>query len=267
MTRGTKERPRAEPDLGVAQCAAGKTKPLRGGEIPSAARRALVGASESRPSQGRAPFSGGNSGAAAGEDVARPANHLPASGGNIFRWRKGLRAPADALRGCQEPSILRRSLWQRVQRATAHDDDVAADQNPARGSGIAFRHHPQLARPADEASLAQHEGFAGGSKAVLEASCRSWRRRQRPHPLTGAARRPKTPRVTLGPMSQQPPEDPDAPVWGADGWPRQIEGGLDEGDRLHLLSMLELTPMQRLRSLENFVNGIARIRRGRVSSD
>ncbi len=63
------------------------------------------------------------------------------------------------------------------------------------------------------------------------------------------------------------PHDPDAPVWGADGWPRPIEGGLDEGDRLLILRMLELTPMQRLRALESFANGIERIRRGPVSSD
>lgn len=62
-------------------------------------------------------------------------------------------------------------------------------------------------------------------------------------------------------------DDPDAPVWGADGWPRPTENGLDEGDRLLILAMLELTPLQRLQSIANCVNGIAEIQRGRVQSD
>lgn len=60
--------------------------------------------------------------------------------------------------------------------------------------------------------------------------------------------------------------DPFAPVWGADDWPRLLESGLDEGDRLHLLGMLDLTPMQRLKSLVNTVNSLEKIRQARVRS-
>lgn len=61
-------------------------------------------------------------------------------------------------------------------------------------------------------------------------------------------------------------DDPNAPVWGANGWPRPTENGLDEGDRLLILAMLELTPLQRLQSIAGFVNGIAEIQRGRIQS-
>ena len=45
------------------------------------------------------------------------------------------------------------------------------------------------------------------------------------------------------------------PAWGADGWPRPV-GELDEGDLLLIQSMLELSPFERLRQLERFVNGL-----------
>jgi hypothetical protein len=65
-------------------------------------------------------------------------------------------------------------------------------------------------------------------------------------------------------MADQIQEDPNAPVWGADEWPRLLENGLDEGDRLHLLGMLELTPMQRLQSLVDTVNSLDKLRQARV---
>lgn len=58
--------------------------------------------------------------------------------------------------------------------------------------------------------------------------------------------------------------DPDAPVWGADGWPRQVETGLDEGDRLLVRRMLELTPLERLQELASSAAAIEKLRRGRV---
>jgi len=67
-------------------------------------------------------------------------------------------------------------------------------------------------------------------------------------------------------MSDEIQDDPDAPVWGAEGWPRPLEGGLDEGDRLLILSMLELTPLERLQAIAGFANGVAEIQRGRVRS-
>lgn len=68
-------------------------------------------------------------------------------------------------------------------------------------------------------------------------------------------------------MSSEKPEDPDAPVWGADGWPRPIEGGLDEEARLKLQKMLELTPLERLQTLAAFVNGIEVMPDGRRPAD
>ncbi|REJ75121.1 MAG: hypothetical protein DWQ36_06115 [Acidobacteria bacterium] len=53
------------------------------------------------------------------------------------------------------------------------------------------------------------------------------------------------------------------PAWGADGWPRPVEGGLDEGDEDLLRSCLRLTPLERLQQLERVVNGLQRIRRVR----
>jgi hypothetical protein len=50
------------------------------------------------------------------------------------------------------------------------------------------------------------------------------------------------------------------PPWGADGWPRRTESGLDEGDLLLIASMLELTPRQRLDSLRSFVDGLQELR-------
>jgi hypothetical protein len=50
------------------------------------------------------------------------------------------------------------------------------------------------------------------------------------------------------------------PPWGADGWPRRTESGLDEGDLLLIASMLELTPRQRLESLRSYVAGLEDIR-------
>lgn len=67
-------------------------------------------------------------------------------------------------------------------------------------------------------------------------------------------------------MSDEIQYDPTEPVWGADEWPRLLESGLDEGDRLHLLGALELTPMQRLKALANTVNSLERLRQGRVRS-
>jgi hypothetical protein len=61
-------------------------------------------------------------------------------------------------------------------------------------------------------------------------------------------------------------EDRDAsfePPWGADGWPRLTETGLDEGDLLLISSMLELTPRQRLESLTRFVDGLEGLRHAR----
>jgi hypothetical protein len=57
------------------------------------------------------------------------------------------------------------------------------------------------------------------------------------------------------------------PIWGPDDWPRSIVGGLDEGDEDLLESCLRLTPSERLRLLERFVNGLRGIRRVRVSAD
>jgi hypothetical protein len=58
------------------------------------------------------------------------------------------------------------------------------------------------------------------------------------------------------------------PPWGADGWPRPTERGLDEGDLLLIASMLELTPRQRLESLERFVAGLEGLRDARsIRSD
>jgi hypothetical protein len=53
------------------------------------------------------------------------------------------------------------------------------------------------------------------------------------------------------------------PAWGADGWPRRTETGLDEGDLLLIDSMLELTPRQRLESLRSFVGGLDQLRDAR----
>ena len=71
-------------------------------------------------------------------------------------------------------------------------------------------------------------------------------------------------RVNLRVMSAEHQDDPNAPVWGADGWPRQLESGLDEADELLIRSHLAMTPAERLRALENFVNGVEAIRRGRI---
>lgn len=47
----------------------------------------------------------------------------------------------------------------------------------------------------------------------------------------------------------------------------EVDERLDDGDVSLIRQMLELTPTQRLRSLENFVNSIAALRNGRrVSS-
>lgn len=63
----------------------------------------------------------------------------------------------------------------------------------------------------------------------------------------------------------KPPEKYEPP-WGADGWPR-VEGELDEGDRLLIQSMLALSPMERLRRLESFVNGLDELRRAEIRTD
>lgn len=60
------------------------------------------------------------------------------------------------------------------------------------------------------------------------------------------------------------PQDPDAPVWGANGWPRLLPSGLDEGDRLLIQSMLELSPLERLQELASSGAAIDTLRRGRV---
>jgi hypothetical protein len=59
------------------------------------------------------------------------------------------------------------------------------------------------------------------------------------------------------------PDTPFEPPWGADGWPRPTESGLDEGDLLLIASMLELTPRQRLESLKLFVDGLEGLRDAR----
>jgi hypothetical protein len=53
-------------------------------------------------------------------------------------------------------------------------------------------------------------------------------------------------------------ETPFEPPWGADGWPRTTESGLDEGDLMLIASMLELTPRQRLETLRSYA-GLRRI--------
>ena len=55
-------------------------------------------------------------------------------------------------------------------------------------------------------------------------------------------------------MSAEFQDDPNAPVWGAEGWSRQLESGLDEADELLIRRHLAKTPAERLRALENFVN-------------
>jgi len=56
-----------------------------------------------------------------------------------------------------------------------------------------------------------------------------------------------------------PPHEPlDEPPWGAEGWPRPDESGLDEGDLLLIRSWLAMTPLERLKSLERMVNDLMR---------
>lgn len=62
-------------------------------------------------------------------------------------------------------------------------------------------------------------------------------------------------------MSQGPAEKYEPP-WGADGWPRRV-GELDEGDLLLIDSMLELSPFERLKTLEQIVNDLGRLKRVR----
>ena len=57
------------------------------------------------------------------------------------------------------------------------------------------------------------------------------------------------------------------PAWGKDSWPR-LNGELDEGDRSLLDAMLRRTPAERLRYLEEFVNGWRQVKRAeRLPSD
>lgn len=63
------------------------------------------------------------------------------------------------------------------------------------------------------------------------------------------------------------PKDPDAPVWGAKGWPRELEGGLDEGDHLLIRRMLALTPLERLEAVTSSANALEKLRRARVRAD
>lgn len=58
------------------------------------------------------------------------------------------------------------------------------------------------------------------------------------------------------------------PPWGANGWPRVGPEGLDEGDVDLLRSCLRRSPLERLESLELFVNEMQILRRAkRISAD
>lgn len=57
------------------------------------------------------------------------------------------------------------------------------------------------------------------------------------------------------------------PAWGAQGWPRQLEGGLDEGDHLLIRRMLALTPLERLKAVTSSANALVKLRQARVRAD
>ena len=62
----------------------------------------------------------------------------------------------------------------------------------------------------------------------------------------------------------EPPTHEDfRPAWGVDSWPRRM-GELDEGDLLLIDSMLELSPLERLNHLEQFVNGLDKLKLVRI---
>lgn len=54
------------------------------------------------------------------------------------------------------------------------------------------------------------------------------------------------------------PREPDyEPPWGKDGWPRVAETAhLDEDDRETLRQQLSMSPLERLRAMEAFVNDL-----------
>ena len=62
---------------------------------------------------------------------------------------------------------------------------------------------------------------------------------------------------------ESPASEKFSPAWGIDNWPRRV-GELDEGDLLLIDSMLELSPLERLNHLEQFVNGLDQLKLVRI---